>query len=55
MQETAIDTKIKRQISYIYGVLVKFGYPILLKKQLLKEEKEIESFLSEYLQPTPNR
>ena len=44
-----------RQVREIYEMLGKFGYPALLSKDLLSEDKQISAFMSEYFQPTPKR
>lgn len=55
MQGTASSEKMRRQVREIYEMLGKFGYPALLSKDLLTDDKEISEFMSEYFQPTPKR
>lgn len=55
MQGTASSEKMKREVKEIYEMLIKFGYPALMSKSLLTNDKEIGEFMSEYFQPTPKR
>lgn len=45
----------RRQVREIYEMLGRFGYPALLAKDILSDDKQIGEFMSEYFQPTPKR
>jgi hypothetical protein len=52
---TTSQQKMGKEIKAIHEVLIKFGFPHLINKNLPREEKDIEDALSEYFQPTPKR